>query len=203
MKKLSYLIVLVLILGLALAGCTFLSNIGQAPATDQSGLAYLTKEIAYSDLVALWNFDDDNAYDSSGNSNDGTVEGATFFDSTVGMGRALSFDGNDYVYVKYSDTLDITGEITIEAWINPTVVSGYRTIVAKRSGSVANYVLRLWNGKVEFYYRSAGAATWSEWCTAKVLVSAGNPYHIAVTYTFGDDVNVKHFSHPLGKYISH
>ena len=191
MKKLSYLIVLALILGLALAGCTFLSNIGQAPATDQSGLAYLTKEIAYSDLVALWNFDDDNAYDSSGNSNDGTVEGATFFDSTVGMGRALSFDGNDYVYVKYSDTLDITGEITIEAWINPTVVSGYRTIVAKRSGSVANYVLRLWNGKVEFYYRSAGAATWSEWCTAKVLVSAGNPYHIAVTYTFGDDDSIK------------
>jgi len=35
MKKLSYLIVLILILGLALTGCTFLSNIGQAPATEQ------------------------------------------------------------------------------------------------------------------------------------------------------------------------
>ena len=35
MKKLSYLIVLVLILGLVLTGCSLLSNIGQAPATGQ------------------------------------------------------------------------------------------------------------------------------------------------------------------------
>jgi len=191
MKKLSYLIVLSLILGLVLTGCSLLSNIGQAPATEQSGITYLTKEISYSDLVALWNFDDDDAYDSSGNSNDGTVEGATFVDSTVGMGRALSFVGNDYVYVEYSDTLDITGEITIEAWIKPTVVSGYRTIVAKRGGSVANYALRLWNGKVEFYYRKAGATQWSEWYTTEAPVNAGNAYRIAVTYTFGDDNSIK------------
>jgi len=43
MKKLYYLIVLTLILGLVLTGCTLLSNIGQAPATDQSGITYLTK----------------------------------------------------------------------------------------------------------------------------------------------------------------
>ena len=36
MKKLTYLLVLALILGLALTGCTFLSNIGQAPAIDQT-----------------------------------------------------------------------------------------------------------------------------------------------------------------------
>ena len=43
MKKLMYLIVLVLILGLVLTGCSLLSNIGQAPATEQSGITYLTK----------------------------------------------------------------------------------------------------------------------------------------------------------------
>ena len=43
MKKLMYLIVLALILGLILTGCSLLSNIGQAPATDQSGITYLTK----------------------------------------------------------------------------------------------------------------------------------------------------------------
>jgi len=184
MKKLIYLIVLSLVLGLVLTGC-LLSNVGQVPATGQSGITYLTKEIGYYDIVALWDFDDDNALDSSGNSNDGEVTGANFVDSTVGMGRALSFDGNDYVKVDYNDTLDITNAITIEAWINPTAVSGYRTIVSKRSGSVANYVLRLRGKQVEFYYRSAGASTWSEWCTTEEPVSAGNPYHIAVTYTFG------------------
>lgn len=43
MKKYSYLIVIVLIFGLVLTGCSLLSNIGQAPATDQSGITYLTK----------------------------------------------------------------------------------------------------------------------------------------------------------------
>ncbi len=42
MKKLIYLIVLALILGLVLTGC-LLSNVGQVPATEQSGIAYLTK----------------------------------------------------------------------------------------------------------------------------------------------------------------
>ena len=43
MKKLIYLIVLTLILGLVFTGCSLLSNIGQVPATEQSGITYLTK----------------------------------------------------------------------------------------------------------------------------------------------------------------
>jgi len=43
MKKLSYLIVLALILGLVFTGCSSLSNISQVPATEQSGVNYLTK----------------------------------------------------------------------------------------------------------------------------------------------------------------
>jgi len=46
MKKLIYLIILALILGLVLTGCELLSNISQVPATEQSGIAYLTKHDA-------------------------------------------------------------------------------------------------------------------------------------------------------------
>jgi len=42
MKKLSYLIVLTLILGLVLTGC-LLSNVGQVPTSEQSGIVSLTK----------------------------------------------------------------------------------------------------------------------------------------------------------------
>lgn len=192
MKKLSYSIVLALTLGLVLTGC-FLSNVGQVPTSEQSGITYLTKGLP-SGLVGWWRFSEeegDIAYDSSVYGNDGTVFGAEYVSSTVGMGQALSFDGSDYVIVDDSDTLDITDEITIEAWINPTSVDGYRTIVSKRSGSVADYALRLWGGKVEFYYRRAGAITWSEWCTNIAPVSAENPYHIAVTYTFGDGDSIR------------
>ena len=43
MKKLSYLIVIVLISSLVLSGCSLLSNVGQVPTTEQSGITYLTK----------------------------------------------------------------------------------------------------------------------------------------------------------------
>ena len=42
MKKLYYLIILTVILGLVLTGC-LLSNVGQVPTSEQSGVAYLTK----------------------------------------------------------------------------------------------------------------------------------------------------------------
>jgi len=43
MKKYSYLIILALILGLVLTGCSLLSNISQVPATGQGGVTYLTR----------------------------------------------------------------------------------------------------------------------------------------------------------------
>jgi len=66
MKKLIYLIVLALILGLVLTGCSLLSNISQVPATEQSGIINLTKGTSgaitlYADqdipvgTVSVWN----------------------------------------------------------------------------------------------------------------------------------------------------
>jgi hypothetical protein len=43
MKKYYFLIIVALILGLVLTGCSLLSNISQVPATEQSGINYLTK----------------------------------------------------------------------------------------------------------------------------------------------------------------
>jgi hypothetical protein len=105
------------------------------------------------------------------------------------FGNALSFNGvNNYVEVADSSSLDITGVITIEAWIYPTAVSDYRCIVAKRLGNFANYVLRLNGGKVEFYYSgplATGAVTdWNVWATSSSVVSTGSWYHIAVAFTF-------------------
>ena len=43
MKKYYFLIIVALILGLVLTGCSLLSNVGQVPTSEQSGIAYLTK----------------------------------------------------------------------------------------------------------------------------------------------------------------
>ena len=94
-------------------------------------------------LVSYWKFDN-NALDSLGNNNHGTVYGATY--TTGKAGNALNFDGiDDYVNISDSNSLDITNFITIEAWINPfSWSSTFPRIVSKEaSTSAAPYALEL------------------------------------------------------------
>ena len=125
MKKLSYLIVLALILGLVLTGCSLLSNVGQVPISEQSGITYLTKNGPSPVLVARWKFDEESGAttvaDNSGNDNTGDIYGAT--PGEVGnFGNALSFDGvNDYVNCGAAVDNSITTGITLEAWIMPAL----------------------------------------------------------------------------------
>ncbi len=82
-KKLIYLVSFVLVLGLV-------SNVS-------------------AELVAHWTFDEGSgniAYDSSGNGNDGTINGAEW--DAGKYGPALHFNGQDnYVEVPTSDSLEI------------------------------------------------------------------------------------------------
>jgi len=72
-------------------------------------------------LVACWNFDEGAGgvlHDRSGNNNHGKIHGATWVRS--GKGYALRFDGeNDYVDCGNSPSLDITGAVTLQAWVRP------------------------------------------------------------------------------------
>jgi len=87
-------------------------------------------------LVAEWRFDEGSGSvlrDSSGNGNDGVIHGATWVEGKYG--GALRFDGvDDYVDCGNDASLDITGAITIEAWIKNNGPSGsdcYDWIVGK------------------------------------------------------------------------
>ncbi len=70
-------------------------------------------------LVAYYTFDEGSgsiAHDSSGNGNDGQIQGAKW----VGLkkGCALEFDGlDDYVDCGSDESLNITEKITVEAWV--------------------------------------------------------------------------------------
>jgi hypothetical protein len=80
------------------------------------------------DLVGHWKLDDDSGTtvsDSSGNGNDGTIEGnPTWIPGIAGL--ALEFHGlgapgggGDYIDCGHSPSLDITGPISIALWIRP------------------------------------------------------------------------------------
>ncbi len=72
-----------------------------------------------SGLVAWYTFDESEgtiAHDSAGGHN-GMVHGATWAEGKIG--GALDFDGvSDYVSVPDSPELNITGDLTIAAWVN-------------------------------------------------------------------------------------
>ena len=190
MKKLSYLILLALILGLVLTGCSLLSNVGQVPTTEQSGITYLTKALPLKDdLVGLWHFSG-NAEDSSGKGNDGTVFGATYVDSP--MGKALSFDGNDYVIVPDSLLLE-PSEITVEAWVKRNGSPGScKYIVSKylpnRHGSYSSYGLYSGsNGGIRFYIGYTNSVIFSP-ATEPADIWDGEWHHVAGTF---DGLEVK------------
>ncbi|HLL76958.1 MAG TPA: LamG-like jellyroll fold domain-containing protein, partial [Pyrinomonadaceae bacterium] len=111
-----------------------------------------------SNLVA-WYPGDGNAFDIQG-ANHGTLQnGATFAAGQVG--QAFSFDGvDDYVRINDAPVLDITGDLTIDAWINPSgSFGGGVTIVTKRDADNSDVTYDLYlgpDGRLNFASQQGG-----------------------------------------------
>jgi PKD repeat protein len=126
--------------------------------TGSGGSDTITKSLTVSmpgnNLVAAFSFDEGDGTtvaDVSGNTNNGTISGATWT-SQGKYGKTLSFDGvNDWVTVADTPALDLTTGMTFEAWIYPTTTTGVRDILIKAGANVDIYNLyaRNWLGLPE------------------------------------------------------
>lgn len=110
---------------------------------------------ADSGLVAHWDCNKGTGeilHDRSGNKNHGKIHGAKWVQS--GSGYALQFNGVDnYVDCGNDPSLDITGPLTLQAWIMPTSVSrGEPGIIGKFFESYAI----TYSGSAHFYISSGG-----------------------------------------------
>jgi hypothetical protein len=97
-----------------------------------------------SGLVAAYGFHEGSgqqALDSSGNGNTGVISNDQW--STAGIfGTALSFNGTDsLVTVADSPSLDLTGGMTLEAWVKPTDLGGWRDVLLKERPGDLSYAL--------------------------------------------------------------
>ncbi|RLD03954.1 MAG: hypothetical protein DRI32_06545, partial [Chloroflexi bacterium] len=94
-------------------------------------------------LIAYYPFNG-NANDESGNGHTGTVNGATLTTDMEGNpNSAYSFDGqNDYIIVPNADELNVTGSLTITAWVNSRDISrGGQDIISKTQGGCYSLTL--------------------------------------------------------------
>ena len=98
-----------------------------------------------SGLVAAYSFDTgagSTVADLSGKGNNGTLTNVTW--SSAGRyGSAASFNGSSsLITVPDSSTLDMTGSMTLEAWVKPkTLGATWRTVVLKEQPSEVVYAL--------------------------------------------------------------
>ena len=90
------------------------------------------KSVSKKELVGYWKFDEgagEEAKDSSGRGNDGAVAGAEWVNGK--SGKAISVSGEQFVEIPSSEDLQLGAEISIEAWVFPTDINGWRMIVVK------------------------------------------------------------------------
>ncbi|WP_445474203.1 disaggregatase related repeat-containing protein [Methanococcoides methylutens] len=156
-------------------------------STDQtfitSDQTFITSDPALSP-VAYWKFDENTgtiAADSSGNNNDGTINGATWTQGVVGD-AALSFDGvDDYVDAGNGANLNIPGnQITMEAWVYPTSLSE-SYIISKHPGDTVTSGYNLLITQNKFYFRLGDGTTRYQLVLPHGM-STNTWYHVAAVY---------------------
>jgi chitodextrinase len=133
-------------------------------------------------LVAAYSFNEGqgaNVTDSSGSGNNGTTANTTW--STTGKyGKALSFNGtSSMVTIPDASSLDLSGAYTIEAWVNASVLSGWRTILMKEFNGNFSYALyaNTSSNRARAYVGETGLGVNS---AAKLAANAW--VHVAATY---------------------
>lgn len=145
--------------------------------------------------VSEWDFDDGGGpvvRDGTG-SNDGTLNGDVSWSSDTpdGTGTSLNFDGNgDSVSVPDHDTIRLTDELTLSAWVKESVSHRYAKIISRRLGRYF-YFLGVDNGHP---YGGIGDGTVYEVTGKSLLMSRDHWNHLAFAYNDTRDTMYMHFA---------
>ena len=136
-------------------------------------------------LVAAYAFDEGlgtTVADASGNGNNGTVAN-TVWTASGKYGRALTFNGtSSMVTIPDANSLDLTTGMTLEAWVNPTALSGWRsTIVKELTGVDAAYSLYV-NDNAARPDSTINFGTVGSTVTGTAAVALNSWTHLASTY---------------------
>ncbi len=135
--------------------------------------------------VAAYNFEEasgTSVTDVTGKGHTGTIREAVR--TTTGKnGRALRFDGvNDWVQIGDANDLDLTTGMTLEAWVNPSNVTGWRTAILKARPGDLSYAL--YSGGAtnpNTSITTTGTSAYTE-AVGPTAMTANTWTHLAATY---------------------
>ena len=136
-------------------------------------------------LVAAYGFDEGSGTttaDQSGNGNGGTLANTTWAGAGSGKyGNALSFNGtSSLVTVAHSSSLNLTTAVTMEAWVRPTTVTGWRTVMLKERSGYYGWAMY---GNTDSNRPSANVYTSTDHDLRGTAQLAANTWtHLAATY---------------------
>lgn len=128
-------------------------------------------------LAGWWKFDegsDQYAYDSSGNSNTGTLNGGAAWASGK-VGGALSFDGvNSYVDAGNGASLNSTSSISVGMWVKFSDVTKYYQYFMYKGPSITGGYRMFWNysgSPNKFYFTTSDGTEHGTYTPAMSLQS--------------------------------
>jgi hypothetical protein len=137
-------------------------------------------------LVGAWGFNEASgatAGDASGAGNLATLSGATRTASGK-FGGAVSFDGiDDFVTVPDAAKLDLSTGMTLEAWVYPTQVTGYHSVLFKENMAARrpSYALYASNGNSRPTTEVSSGSSLAT-LPGSQLIPANTWSHIAATF---------------------
>jgi hypothetical protein len=118
----------------------------------------------------------------------GTTSGMDTNDQVDGrIDGSFTFDGGDYISVAHDASLNITSQLTMEAWVNLTNASNDQKIVGKTNNVVCDrgYILGVINGAL---YPEIWNSTGGHYTFESGTISSGQWTHLAVTWTTGGNM---------------
>jgi len=187
---------------------------GNAPLNTNPGLtgaltgAWLARPFAYLNEkpIALYHCDNgtgNSATDSSGYSNTLSLSNMNWdsVDLTGFMGAYGLFSNGTTSFGQAVDSasLDLTGSISLEAWIKPQTTSGTKTIIDKGNDvtNVRNYALYLLGSEVVFSFFDGTAYKTHQ--SVQSGITALTPYYVVATFNSDTDT-VKIYVNGAEKY---
>jgi hypothetical protein len=121
-----------------------------------------------------------NAEDASGNSNDGTVFGATLAEDRLGVANSAYYlDGTtSYIAVANSGNMNPADAVSVTAWVKTDAVVGARMAIYDRLETNDGFGLMLVNSGYPRVSINGGEGS----CTSSISVANQEWHHVAGTY---------------------